>query len=318
MDGVCVNTNKEKKWDKFVVVCIAGQSNAVGFDESLVDENIAYRNLDSSRIKQLGFYGNDNLEIIDLGYCAQAMQDMRVHNRPNTPTSGTKGLHLPLANLMINHIPDDYGVLVLSISFGGTGFTGEAPMGTYSDILKKPIEMGAGEGTTAQRWGVDTAYYETLRDRIIYALKLNDENKFAGIVWCQGENDKLDAVMHKSCFEAMTSKLFEELNETDLGTRTPKGIWDKDIWYNMETVSYWYEEGQCQKIWDNYKEWNEKTYIEIPRDTESNEINGTGQTAAIRGAHYGNDAFEKVVAPRVLQKMIDMNTFKRVSQKSMT
>ena len=136
MDGVRMNTNKKKKYDKYVVVCIAGQSNAVGFDESPVDENIAYRNLDSSRINQLGFYGNDNLEIIDLGYCAQAMQDMRVHNRPNTPTCGTKGLHLPLANLMINHIPDDYGVLVLSISFGGTGFTGGAPIGTYSDILK--------------------------------------------------------------------------------------------------------------------------------------------------------------------------------------
>ena len=37
------------------------------------------------------FFGNDNLEIIYLGYCAQAMQDMRVHNRPNTTTCGTAG-----------------------------------------------------------------------------------------------------------------------------------------------------------------------------------------------------------------------------------
>ena len=48
----------------------------------------------------------------------------------------------------------------------------------------------------------------------------------------------------------------------------------------------------------------------MSKNKDSNEINGTGQTASIRGAHYGNDAFEKVVAPRVLQKMIDMNTFK--------
>ena len=307
--GEGMNTNKGKKYDKFVVVCIAGQSNAVGFDESPVNKKIAYKNLDNSRIKQLGFYGDDNLKIVDLDYCAQAMQDMRVHNRPNTATCGTKGIHLPLANLLLNHIPDDYGVLVLSISYGGTGFTGEAPKGTYSDVLKKPIEIGAGEGTIAQRWGVNTAYYETLRDRIKYALELNDNNKFAGIVWCQGENDLMDAAMHKSCFEAMAAQLFEELNTTDLASRTPKGIWDKDIWYNMETVSYWYGQGQCQKIWDNYRSWNEKTYIEIPRETDSNEINGTGQTASVRGAHYGNNAFEKVVAPRVLQKMIDMNTF---------
>ena len=51
-----MNTNKRKKYDKFVVVCIAGQSNAVGFDESPVNKKIAYKNLDNSRIKQLGFY----------------------------------------------------------------------------------------------------------------------------------------------------------------------------------------------------------------------------------------------------------------------
>ena len=109
-----MDTNKEKIYDKFVVVCIAWQSNAVGFDESPVNEKKAYKNLDSSRIKQLGFYGDDNLKIIDLGYCAQAMQDMRVHNRPGTSTCGTKGIHLPLANILLGQIPDDYGVLVLS------------------------------------------------------------------------------------------------------------------------------------------------------------------------------------------------------------
>ena len=105
----------------------------------------------------------------------------------------------------------------------------------------------------------------------------------------------------------MTEALFASLNEEGLGNRVPKGIWDKDIWYNMETVSYWYTLEGCVKIWDNYKTWNPDTYIEIPREADSNEINGTGQTASVRGAHYGNNAFEKVVAPRVLQKMIDMN-----------
>ena len=36
--GEGMNTNKGKKYDKFVVVCIAGQSNAVGFDESPVNK----------------------------------------------------------------------------------------------------------------------------------------------------------------------------------------------------------------------------------------------------------------------------------------
>lgn len=302
-------TAAAKKYDKYVVVCIAGQSNAVGYDESPVDVETVYKNRDTDRIKQLGFYGEDNLQIVDLGYCAQSMQDMRVHNRADTDTPGTKGIHLPLANLMLDHIPEDYGVLVLSVAFGGTGFTGDAPAGTYSDSLKKPVEAGAGEGTIVQRWGVDTAYYQTLRDRITYALQLHEENVFAGIIWCQGESDKEDAAGHQAGFEAMTARLLEEWNEAGLGSRTPKGTWDRDIWYNMETVSYWYTAGQCQQIWDNYRAWNTKTYVEVPRSTDSNEINGTGQTASHRPDHYGNDAYQKVVAPKVMQKLLDMHTF---------
>lgn len=299
-----------KTYDKFVIVCVAGQSNAVGYDESPVDVNFTYTNRDTNRIKQLGFYGDDNLKIIDLGYCAQSMQDMTAHNRPNTDTAGTKGLHLPLANLMLDYIPEDYGVLMLPISFGGTGFT-SGNAGTYNAELKKPSETGAGQGTVVLKWGVDTAYYNTLKDRIIHALNLNEENLFAGIVWCQGENDKSNANGHYSGFQSMTSALFTALNAAGLGDRVPKGTWDKDIWYNMETVSYWYSQGQCQTIWNNYKTWNEKTYVEIPRDTESNAVNGTGQTTQTYQSHFGNNAYQKVIAPRVLQKMIDMNTFSK-------
>ena len=295
-------------YDKYVVFAVAGQSNAVGYDESPVDDKFTYANRDTNRIKQLGFYGEDNLKLIDLGYCAQNMQDMRAHNRAGTETAGTKGIHLPLANLMLDYIPEDYGVLVLPIAFGGTGFT-SGNAGDYSEELKKPTATGAGQGTVALKWGVDTAYYKTLRDRIIHALTLNEENLFAGIVWCQGENDKSNVGGHYTGFQAMTDALFTALNDAGLGGRTPKGTFDKDIWYNYETVSYWYNAVQCQQIWNNYKTWNPKTYVEIPRDTESNAVNGTGQTASNRPDHYGNNAYQKVVAPRVLQKMIDMNTF---------
>ena len=43
--------------------------------------------------------------------------------------------------------------------------------------------------------------------------------------------------------------------------------------------------------------------MEIPRDTDSNEVNGTGITARVRAQHFGNDAFERVVAPRAAQVM---------------
>jgi len=73
-------------------------------------------------------------------------------------------------------------------------------------------------------------------------------------------------------------------------------------------VNYWYTQGECAKIWENYRAWNPKTYVEIPRETPSNEVNGTGITAKIRAAHFGGDAFVDTVAPRVaavIQKRFD-------------
>ena len=298
----------KKTYDKYVVVCVAGQSNALGFDESPVKLTGLYAYKNSNRIKQLGFYDDDNLKLIDLGYCAQSMQDMKPHNNADSATPGTKGIHLPLANLMLEHIPEDYGVLVLPISFGGTGFT-TGEIGHYDSVLKKPSDKGIGQGTCILRWGKDYPYYETLRDRIIYALNLHPENKFAGLIWCQGENDEAAPKQQFEAFQSMSSALFQALNNAGFGNRVPKGIWDKDIWYNMETVSYWYTLEGCVEIWNNYRKWNPDTYIEIPRDTDSNEVNGTGQTAANRGAHFGNNSYATVVAPRVLDKLLERNTF---------
>ena len=295
-------------YHKYIVLCIAGQSNAVGYDESPVELSGLYDCQNPERIKQLGFYGEDNLQLIPLSYCAQSMQDMRVHNNADTPTPGTKGLHLPLANLMLPYLPEDYGILVLPISYGGTGFTCGSD-GEYDDVLKKSSAPGPGEGTAILKWGKGTAYYKTLRDRISYALKLHPENKFAGIIWCQGENDDPAPKEHYTGFLEMTAALFTSLNEAGLGDRTAKGIFDKDIWYNMETVSYWYTLDGCVEIWNDYKKWNSDTYIEIPRDTDSNEMNGTGQTARNRGAHFGNNSYATVIAPLVLKKLLERNAF---------
>lgn len=309
----CVGTVNQK----YVVIAIAGQSNAVGYDESPIDVNFISRSRNEDRIKQLGFYGEDNLKIIPLGYCAQNMQDMRTKSDGNpiqdaNGIRGTKGIQLPLANLMLDYIPDDYDILVLPIAYGGTGFTGNREAGTYNPVTKKPNETGQGEGTAILKWGIGTAYYQTLRDRIIHSLELNESNLFAGIIWCQGENDVGQAQTHYNAFQEMTALLFNELNAHDGGAlklRVPKKVWDADIWYNMETVSYWYSREDCSDIWENYKTWNSKTYIDIPRETESNDVNGTAATASVKAKHFGNNAYTKVCAPRVMQKLIDMNTF---------
>jgi len=278
---------------KYMIVCVAGQSNAVGYDESVVLQDYCAQ-FDRARIRQLGLYDEDNLKVIPLGACAQSYQDMRPFGNPANAGAGTKGIHLPLAHLLLEHIPEDYGVLMISCAYGGSGFTVGMP-GPYDEKRLVP-EAGVWQ------WGVSSNYYQGMKDRIAYALDLNPENRFLGVVWCQGEHDQGNAAGQKAGFEAMTEDFFAYFAAQYPG-RVYQGDWNRDIWYNYETVSYWYTQGECPQIWQNYRMWNPKTYVEIPRETDSNEVNGTGITARIRGAHFGNDAFLKEVAPRVAAAM---------------
>ena len=276
-----------------MVLCVAGQSNAVGYDESPVAADYEAQ-FDTKRIRQLGVHGEDNLKIIGLGACAQSYQDMRPFGNPANSGTGMKGVHLPLCHLLLSFIPQDYDILVISCAYGGSGFT----VGEYGPYDEKTLLPAPG----VWRWGVSSNYYQGMKDRIAYALDLNGENRFLGVVWCQGEHDNGDAAGQKLGFEAMTRDFF-----ADFAARYPdrvyRGAWDRGIWYNYETVSYWYRQGQCEEIWENYRRWSPDTYVDIPRDTDSNEVNGTGITARIRAAHFGNDAFVNVVAPRIAQSM---------------
>lgn len=275
---------------KYMIVCVAGQSNAVGYDESVVSSGYCAA-FHTERIRQLGFYGMDNLKVIPLGACAQNFQDLRPFGHPDSVPvgTGTKGIHLPLADRLLPYLPEGYDILVLPCAYGGTGFTvGE--IGPYDPAERRPAPG-------VWRWGLASNYYRALKDRLAYALDLNPENRFLGMVWCQGEHDNADARGQIAGFDAMTEDFFRYFSEAYPG-RVYKGGWDRSIWYNLETVRYWYTQGECPQIWAHYREWNPDTYVGIPRDTDSNEVNGTGRTARIRAAHFGNDAFSRVIAPR--------------------
>lgn len=282
---------------KSFIVCVAGQSNAVGYDESPINPYIS-KNRNPNRLRQLGIYGVDNLKNIPLGHHAHSFQNMTTIT--GHPT-GTKGIHLPLGNLLLDEIPEDYEIVFLSMSYGGTGFTTTNSYGTYNQDTMLP-------SSGALRWGVDSAYYKAMKARIQYLLDLNPENVFGGVIWIQGEHDQNNASGHKTGFETMTEDFFTHFNNNGYGNRVARGFWDKNLWYNVETVNYWYHQGQCSQIWNQYREWNPSTYVEIPRDTDSNEVNGTGRTTAIRPAHFGNDAYTTVIAPRVFKKMIENGT----------
>ena len=281
--------------EKYMILCVAGQSNAVGFDESPVPENYLSQ-FRGARIRQLGLYGEDNLKAIPLGACAQNYQDLRPYGNPKSDPKqpGTKGMHLPLADRLLEFIPADYSVLVLPCAYGGVGFTVGEP-GSYDAKVMRP---SAG----ALRWGVQSPFYFAMRDRIRYVLDQNPENQFLGVVWLQGEFDYENGPGQIRGFEEMTEDFFSFFRKTYPG-RVYRGDWNRDIWYNVETTAYWYGLGDCPMIWDHYREWNPGTYVEIPRDTDTNEVNGTGLTTAIRPRHFGNDAYQRVVVPRIVEKM---------------
>ena len=280
---------------KYMILCVAGQSNAVGFDESPVTKDYMGR-FRTRRLWQLGLWGEDNLQIVPLQACAQNFQDMRPYGNPDSVPDqpGTKGMQLPLADLLLDRIPEDYDILVLPCAYGGVGFTVGEP-GTYDPQTLRPSEGRL-------RWGVQSPYYLALKDRLRLVLDRNPENRFLGLVWLQGEFDFEDGDGNIRGFTEM-SRDFLETFAREYPGRVYRGDWNRDIWYNVETTYYWYTQGDCPKIWANYKAWNPGTYVEIPRDTDTNAVNGTGVTTAIRPAHFGNDAFYHVVAPAVAAKM---------------
>lgn len=280
---------------KYMILCVAGQSNAVGFDESPVDKDYMGR-FRTRRLWQLGLWGEDNLKIVPLQACAQNFQDMRPYGNPDSVPDqpGTKGMQLPLADLLLDRIPEDYDILVLPCAYGGVGFTvGET--GTYDPQTRRPSEGRL-------RWGVQSPYYLALKDRLRFVLDQNPENQFLGVVWLQGEFDFEDGNGNIRGFTEMTRDFLATFSQEYPG-RVYRGDWNRDIWYNVETTYYWYTQGDCPMIWAHYKTWNPKTYVEIPRDTDTNAVNGTGVTTAIRPAHFGNDAFYRVIAPAVAAKM---------------
>lgn len=296
---------KKEEWKKrLMILCVAGQSNAVGYDESVINEDYLEQ-FNRDRIWQLGLYGEDNLKLIPLDACAQNYQDLRPFSNPDNyaPNLGTKGIHLPLANELLYLIPKYYDIVVVPCAYGGTGFTVNE-FGSYDEEGKKPEEG-------ILRWGVESPYYKGIKDRISFLLDANEFNMFLGMIWIQGEHDNENPEGQIAGFEEMAADFLKYFKE-NYADRVYLGDWNRNIWFNIETVSYWYTMEGCRKIWENYRNWNKRTYVEIPRSVDSNEVNGTGITAAIRGAHFGNNAFVKEIAPRILEKMKEVRGWNSV------
>lgn len=305
-------TPTQPKKKKYWVVAVAGQSNSVGYDESYWDDSFRDK---TGRVKQLGYYNDDNLKVIECMPSAQNIQNMsNIYDPEYTPKSlgvtrkGTKGIHLPLGQELLHYAPADYDILMVPVAYGGTGFNMAINYGkqTY-DTDKLRLK---GDGLRAN-WSKDKPLYQTLRDRIKYALDMNPENKFLGVVWCQGEFDSdqyLDDL--KTGFTGIVDQLGIDLAHYTDTNQLLSGRADKSLWYVHETTFHWRQLPglqKCTEIFKFYKEFlGADHYISLPMDKNlTNDVNGSsanggvGSTAKDGGTHFGNNAFRDVIAPKV-------------------
>ena len=79
---------------QYMILCVAGQSNAVGYDESRIPADYMDR-FDTGRIFQLGFFGEDNLKVIPLGPCARSRGSGAGARSPITTGPSATGSAMP-------------------------------------------------------------------------------------------------------------------------------------------------------------------------------------------------------------------------------
>lgn len=277
-----VVSSEAKSYDKFVVVGVWGQSNAVGYDEGEV--NAFDVPVNENRIFQISAIDNT---LKPLTYCAENLQNMNTvipqgfvaNGMSPKPQAGTKGIHLPLANLICSAVPDDYGVIIVPYAYGGQAisyFANSARVSGFTDNIKK-------------------------------ALDLNSANVFAGIIWCQGENNSgnTTGASYKSAFEALindvNSKLQAYANRTSGNSITAKN------WYFYEYPVHYRNMTYGREIMNAIKEVvGEANYIAL---RENHPVNTTKYTSGTMAAHYAGDFYRTDIAPKVFKAMSNNGVF---------
>lgn len=280
---------------KWLVVPVIGQSNAVGYDESLWDPKDYPR---TSRIAQLGYYKN-NLKVDYLTAVADNFQDMRVVNRTNLiPCEGTRGIHYDLAKALLDIIPSSYGIMFVPCAYGGSGFT-TGNEGTYDAATMKP------SGST--KWTTTSALMQATIARIRKAVEMNPSNRLLCAIYCMGENDGQANVakdVYTTKFQEFVSHLNSNLADLKMFNGTKFSFATSVIGY--KACKYWESVGTyATSVLPVQREVFGDRFVEVNDDltTDSNATNGTGKTSSTKECHYGNDAYRRLVVPALFSKI---------------
>lgn len=328
---------------KWYVLPLAGQSNMTGFGEIM--PNLPKPN---PRIMQLGIHASGtsenvesvtptntgyggmfdtyrpfedcNLQLIpsapcldsfhNLFYLEYAVTDESDHRR----AGGLVGVGHYLAQSLLQYIPEDYGILIVNVSRGSTGFGDENNLGTYNaETMTPELAQGSTQTGGSRRWWGDGENHNTpapyglaLYDRIKHALELNPENILLPVIWFQGESDD-HCVHHYERFKNLVKYVKGKLVEDGLDNQLPTKSINDFRWFCFGSTKILYAEDIVGKdyLGGNFNhtgDWtslipNYDNYAYLMEDPEFiTGANGESQVISARiDIDYNGDFFETVL-----------------------
>lgn len=299
--------NAVGNYEKFVVLGIYGSQNAIGIDES--PSTYYDISADENRIFVLDYTDATTTKIIPLSYCAPvnngiddkadmnlalprsgqetAMSAARanepLHSDDRNTYIKSKGIHLPLGNLIIRAIPDDYGVIIIPVA------DHEA---TITDLASTDT---------------DTSLYNTLVNSIKSVLDLNPENIFAGVVMNFGDKDIEDETPSITWQSNLTNMLGRFLSDMDsYKTRTSRGYLSLKDFFFYESPKY-YKKLDNNGLLGDVKTRLGINYIMVPEDTATNDTEYYKESS--KNKLWGQNSYRTVIAPLVFDAMLESGVF---------
>lgn len=198
-------------------IIVAGQSNAVGYDETPWDENdvkpLPYCYFEGQ--KTHGGYGNaEAVPMWSPGVdCYQDMQNV------GSVGTRTKGLHYELAKKLIGIIPDGFELEIWGWAMGMSGMC----VGQDGTVTGQNLPSGS------TKWN-NTGGLTIASGKRLNAMfgSIQKESKLIGVIWCQGEYDGMENVSvenYAAGFQAMVDKM-QSIFQGDGGSGAPIGAID--------------------------------------------------------------------------------------------
>lgn len=291
-DPKCRYCNYEWTGKKLLVIACAGQSNSVGYAE-----NYSYSVANTEGLYQLGLYGDNNLTVMPLNICPENFQNLSNSTKdtkyPHSSAIKTNktSYHLQLAYRLREAMEEEYDVLIVPVAYGGT------QLSSSKDATFDECALTSKETMTAYSWKAGLIFSKILASRIKFALNLNPNNIFGGIVWLQGEHDSTtqsNADNHPANFKALVEYIEAQLEEykdrsivyDDYGNKTV----GKKSWFAPTSTEYWYNNNnRFEQISNNSyaKYLGLENRILLPFDNQyTNANNGDGETSSIRNSHF--------------------------------